>query len=101
MVRPLDLQVSIAKAAYASQVQGAQHEAPQAAQNAAAREAAQQQVLDHSRTAPVEPSQEAELHPHDGDPDQRQGRKRKRRPEAEAEEEEPPKAGDGHLDIVV
>ena len=100
MVRPLDLQVSIAKAAYASQAHGAQHEAPQAAQNAAAREAAQQHVLDHSRTAPAEPSQEAELHPHDGNPDQRRGRKRKRAPESESDGEESQKADDGHLDIV-
>ena len=54
MVQPVALQDNLSKAPLAAREQHVQQTAPEVAQQATARQVAQEQILDHSRTRPTE-----------------------------------------------
>ncbi len=59
-MRPVDLQDNLSKAPFAAREQHVQQTAPEVAQRHVARELAQEQILDHSRTRPTEQADPAE-----------------------------------------
>lgn len=93
----------MAKAVYASQALQAQQEDPQVAQQHAARAAAQQQVVDHSRTLPAAEAEEAGVRTDDHDQGQQgqQGQQGRRRTPAKAApaDDEDDGGEAGHIDV--
>jgi hypothetical protein len=102
MVRPIDLQDNLSKAPLASRAQHVQQSAPEMAHRHAAQTAAQQQVVDLSRSLPAEAGDRAEFH-RDDSADGGARRHGRQRPGTEPQPEPPdaPASADpAHIDIV-
>lgn len=104
MLRPMDLQDNFSKAPLAAREQSIQQLRPTITQHNLAQQAAQEQVLDHSRIRESAEADEAQnrVDDHDRQPGQQQRKKRQRDETAEAETRPRPiVVADGHIDITV
>ena len=90
MVQPVELQDNLSKAPLAAREQHLQQTRPDLAQQAITQEAAQEYILDHSRTRPTEQKHPAQMQVYDHG---RRGGERERRERRRGEEPaEPSKA---------
>ena len=103
MVRPIDLQDNLSKAPLASRLQQIQQDAEERAHLQVARDTAQQQIVDRSRTLPADEAQRPEVHP-EGSDQQRHGQGGSKRQKHTPEEASAPAADEDrdphHIDIV-
>ncbi len=102
MVRPIDLQDNLSKAPLAGRAQHVQQSAPEMAHRHAAQAAAQQQVVDLSRSLPAEAGDRAEFHHDDagGGGAHRQGRQHRETEPQPGPPDAPASVGPAHIDIV-